>query len=63
MLLAYGLRAAELGFEPWLSGCLQAVPWTVRHMEVILCILSLELFHVYTSKGYLHGHLKDRILF
>ena len=21
MLLAYGLRAAELGFEPWLSGC------------------------------------------
>lgn len=26
-------------------------------MEVILYILSLELVHVYISKGYLHGHL------
>lgn len=60
----YLLKVSGLqGFEPWLSSCLQAVSWTTRHMEVILYILSPELFCVYTSKGYLHGHLKDRIWF
>lgn len=58
-----GLRAAKLRFEPWPRGCLQAVAWTIHHMEVILCILPLKLFFVYTSRGHLHGRLKDRICF